>query len=589
MSQSARSMAARRRRRIDAWLILLAALVVAVVAFAVAALAGGERIARLWVSATIAEDGSARIVEVIDYDFGVEEKRGIYRDVPGLRADDPIEVSSPDAPDDVVVTGENPVRLRIGDPDVTITGQHRYELSYTLDGVTRGGQLAWDAVGTGWEVPIDDVEVHVTGAVELDADTCSAGDRGATNGCALRQTAPGHLVARVDALEAGQGVTVYATEGRPLDAAPDAPGPPTAAPAEPGIDPLVPAAVAGLLALVVGALVSRIVRRAGREHVPSAGLPTVVVSSNGEARIDFEQLSGFAMPSASIPRDLSPAQGGVLISGSVAERHKAAWLVDLAVRGVVDLEPAPDGGKAMTLVRLQDGEPAEARLLDLAFAGRGQLQLGGYDESFAAGWKAVGTELAGWQQNSGLWDAAAERRTGRVRWLGVAAAVVGLVVVGLAAWWSTQQSALPLVVAAVGGAITGGGVSAALRAWELRVLTPQGSSTWLRVESLRRYLAECAPTAIDDALAEGTLGDYTAWALALGEAERWSTLAKSVKTPDRGGRGYYDNRHWQYATCGPVFVTSCSSASTAPSSSSSSSGSSGSVGGGAGGGGGGSW
>ena len=142
------------------------------------------------------------------------------------------------------------------------------------------------------------------------------------------------------------------------------------------------------------------------------------------------------------------------------------------------------------------------------------------------------------------------------------------------------------MVAAAGGILAGGGTAAALRAWELRVLTPHGSSTWLRVESLRRYLAECAPTAIDDALAEGTLGDYTAWALSLGEAERWSRLAKAVKLP---ARGRYDDRHWRYATYGPGFVTSCSSASTQPSSSSSGGGSSGSVGGGAGGGGGGSW
>ena len=47
MSRSARSMAARRRRRIDAWLVVGAAVLVAVVAFAVAALSGGERIARL--------------------------------------------------------------------------------------------------------------------------------------------------------------------------------------------------------------------------------------------------------------------------------------------------------------------------------------------------------------------------------------------------------------------------------------------------------------------------------------------------------------------------------------------------------------
>lgn len=586
MSQSARSMATRRRRRIDAWLILIAAVVVAVVAFAVAALSGGERVARLWVSATVAEDGSARIVEVVDYDFGIEERHGIFRDVPGLRTDQPVEVTSPDAPDDVSVTGTDPVRLQIGDADVTVSGQHRYELSYTLDGVSRNGRLAWDAVGTGWQVPIDDVEVHVTGAVELDADTCSTGDGGATNGCALRQTAPGHLVARVDELAAGEGVTVSATEGRALDAVPDAPAPPTAAPAEPGMDPVIPAGLAGLLALLVGALVSRRVRRAGREHVPSSGLPTVATSSGGAARIDLEQLGGFAMPSASIPKGISPAQGGVLLSGSVAERHKAAWLLGLAVAGVVELEPAPDGGKAMTLVRLQDGNPADAALLDLAFAGRHHLRLGRYDESFAAGWKAVGTELAGWQQGSGMWDDAADRRARRVRWLGVLAAVVGLVVVGLGAWWSTQQAVLPLGVAAVGGVLAGAGAAAALRAWELRVLTPHGASTWLRVESLRRYLAECAPTAIDDALAQGTLGDYTAWALALGEAERWATLATSVRTPGRGG---YDDRHWRYATYGPVVVTSCSTASTQPSSSSSGGGSSGSVGGGAGGGGGGSW
>ncbi len=584
MSYSARSTAARRRRRIDAWLIVGAAVVVAVVAFAVAALSGGERVARLWVSATIAEDGSARIEEVIDYDFGLEERHGIFRDVPGLRTDQPVEVTSPDAPDDVAVTGGNPVRLRIGDPDVTVSGQHRYELSYTLDGVVRGGRLAWNAVGTGWEVPVDDVEVHVTGAVELDADTCSAGDEGTTHGCALRQTAPGHLVARVERLDPGEGLTVTATEGRPLDAAPDVPAPPTAAPAEPGIDPIVPAALAGLLALLAGALVSRTVRRAGREHVPSSGLPGVV-SGGDEARIDFEQLAGFAMPSASIPRDISPSQGGVLVAGSVAERHRAAWLLGLAVAGVVELQPAPDGGKAMTVVRVQDGDPADAALLDMAFAGRRELRLGRYDESFAAGWKAVGTELAGWQQSSGMWDDAADRRAGRVRWLGVLAAVVGLVVVGLAAWWSTtQQSALPPVVAALGGVLAGGGTAAALRAWELRVLTPLGSSTWLRVEALRRYLAECAPTAIDDALAEGTLGDYSAWALALGEAERWSTLARAVTLPARGG---YDDRQWRYATYGPVFVTSCAGASTQPSSSSSGGG--GSVGGGAGGGGGGSW
>lgn len=584
MSQSARSTAARRRRRIDAWLIVATAVVVALVALVVAAASGGERVARLWVSATIADDGSARVVEVIDYDFGIDEKHGIYRDVPGLRTDEAVEVSSPDAPDDVTVTGDDPVQLRIGDPDDTISGRHRYELSYTLDGVTRDGQFAWDAVGTGWEVPIDDVEVHVTGAVELDRGTCSAGERGATGGCALRRVAPGHLVARAESLDPGEGVTVSATEGGPLATAPEAPTAPSATPDEPGLDPWIPAVLAGLLALVSGLVVSRLLRRAGREHVPSSGLPTVVGPAGGESRIDLEELGGFAVPSPALPRDLSPAQGGVLMAGTVAARHKAAWLVDQALAGVVDLEPEPGGGERMTLVRRQDGDPASARLLDLAFAGRDQLQLGTYDQSFAAAWNELGTELTRWQRDSGLWDTAADRRAVRMLWTGLAVAVLGLVVVGVGGWLSTRQVPLSLVLCAVGGVLAGGGVTAALCAWELRVLTPRGASGWLQVESLRRYLAECSPAAVDDAITQGTLGDYSAWALALGEADRWSELARAVEGP---GRPRSDPRQMHYATYGPVFVTSCSSAGTAPSSSSSSGG--GSVGGGAGGGGGGSW
>ena len=81
-----------------------------------------------------------------------------------------------------------------------------------------GGRLAWDAVGTGWEVPIDDVEVHVTAPTALEAGRCVTGTSGSTNPCTVRQSEPGHLAARVDALDAREGVTVYATAGSTLAA-----------------------------------------------------------------------------------------------------------------------------------------------------------------------------------------------------------------------------------------------------------------------------------------------------------------------------------------------------------------------------------
>ena len=75
-----------RRRRRDAVRVARAAVVVGL-ATAVAAGAGDtERVTTLWVGAEIAGDGSARVTEVIDYDFGSNDRHGVLREVPDLRA-----------------------------------------------------------------------------------------------------------------------------------------------------------------------------------------------------------------------------------------------------------------------------------------------------------------------------------------------------------------------------------------------------------------------------------------------------------------------------------------------------------------------
>ena len=103
------------------------------------------------------DDGSASITEVIDYDFGnAQNKHGIFRDVPGLSPDARIQVTSPDAPADLAIEQapfDSPsfpaTRLRIGNPDETVSGRHRYVITYDLDDLMRGDALSWDAVGAG--------------------------------------------------------------------------------------------------------------------------------------------------------------------------------------------------------------------------------------------------------------------------------------------------------------------------------------------------------------------------------------------------------------------------------------------------------
>src|SRR4051812_47185834 len=124
--------------------------------------AGTEGIRSYDVTLDVRSDGSLRVAETIVYDFGGNSRHGIERDIDTEQAFDgshnrrfpvsEVEVSSPTAPDHAEVTesgGET--RLRIGDPDRTVTGRHTYRISYLVGAATtRSGdddELYWNAVG----------------------------------------------------------------------------------------------------------------------------------------------------------------------------------------------------------------------------------------------------------------------------------------------------------------------------------------------------------------------------------------------------------------------------------------------------------
>jgi hypothetical protein len=194
------------RRRRDL-VVLTAAAVAGGVLVAIGGLVGdAERVTQMWVGMELAPVGEPRVTEVIDYDFGsVGEKHGIFRTIPGLTPSSPVTVRSDSAPAgiaartvEVFSSGEQGQRLKIGDPSITITGRHRYLLAYELprsEVLDGSDQLRWDAVGTGWSVPVGVAQVHDVDPWDLQPTSCSAGTTGTYGGCVLRQIAPAHLVA----------------------------------------------------------------------------------------------------------------------------------------------------------------------------------------------------------------------------------------------------------------------------------------------------------------------------------------------------------------------------------------------------------
>jgi hypothetical protein len=549
-----------------------------------------EHVVSMWVGAEFARDGSAAIHEVIDYDFGATfDRHGIYRDVPGLDPGSTIVVTSPDAPDDVAIFQTPPdspsypaTRLRIGNPGQTVSGERRYLLSYGLDGLAAGGEVAWDAVGAGWDVPIEHAEVQLAAPWELVDTSCVQGGTGSKAPCEISQPQPGLLVVQAQSLDAHQGITVYATAGAPLDVAPT-PAPPTVVPqSDEGAGVPLTALVGAGAALVGAGPASRAVRRRGRERVGVGGAADAAFGTTGagERLVDADELASLATVEFAPPEGITPPQGGVILREGVRQEHKVAWLIDEAIDGSIELIDTVPGKVSLRRGRGL-GDPMAAPVLDTMFDGRQQLDLGTYDKPFAEGWSMVGTQLDQWADGSGLWDPRGDRRRVMVRVLGTLAAVLGTVGVGFAAALSAAVSPWWLIGVAISAVVAGVGLACAVRGWELRVRTPEGAAAWLRVESFRKFLAQSEGHHAEEAAKRGVLREYTAWAVAVGEVDRWSrAVSSAVDIPDRSAL--------TYVYLAPILSSATSSSSTAPSSSGGGGGGGG-VGGGGGGGGGGSW
>ena len=585
-------MRTRGRRRLDVAVIAFGALVGTAATGIGGAISDHERIPQMWVGAALHDDGTSSLIEVIDYDTGTaSERHGIVRRIPGLTVETPVKVESLDAPAGIATKtafffdgGEPGIEMNIGDADTTISGRHRYKITYSSDDLIDGRTLRWDAIGSGWELDIDYVTVHVVAPWQFTDPTCQIGRAGSTDTCAISQPEPGHLVVKAEKLPTGNGITVRAQRGTFLDSSPRLPAPPLTAPGDPGAGILMPA-VAGLIAGLGGAIVtSKLVRRAGRERVGGGGATDAAWTSGGgpssEVRLDESELAKMATIEFAPPEGISPSQGGLILAEQVSNQHKVAWLIQAAVNEGIEL--VEEGGKAVRIVRKGSGHPGDLAILDAAFGARDTIELGTYDKQFAAAWGLIDAQLQGWAATSGVWDTKADSRKTGIRALGGLAALLGWALAALGGYLTAGHGMQWLPAVIVGALLGGGGLAAAVRGWELRVRTPLGSGLWLRVESFRNFLAQSETFHAEEAAKRGVLREYTAWAVALGEIDRWArAVSASTAIPQEAGLSY--------AYMAPALMVATSSTATAPSSSGGGFSGGGGVGGGGGGGGGGSW
>lgn len=150
----------------------------------------------------INKDGTVSVTEIIEYNFGTDQRHGIYRNIPFKKINDDgkkyvltiSDVKVADATGRPYIFSQSKegedVVLKIGDPARTISGVNIYQISYTVSGALTYfedfDEFYWNSIGPGWKVnilnsqtevsfeePLETQEICYTGVVGGNEQNCT--------------------------------------------------------------------------------------------------------------------------------------------------------------------------------------------------------------------------------------------------------------------------------------------------------------------------------------------------------------------------------------------------------------------------------
>jgi hypothetical protein len=602
-----------RRRTLFLLALLGVALTVLVGPGPAGAQSGGEVIHSYDSALTIEESGDLRVVETIEYDFGATPRHGIERFVQTrFRYDDvkkdfdrltPITVTSVTADGSPArfesETDGDFTKLRIGDPDRTITGAHTYVIDYRMKGVLNHfddhDELYFNVIGDRWSAPIEKATASVEVPGAIDKVACFAGPSGSNLPCDQATEAEGTATFADGSLSFGEGMTVVV--GFPTGVVPT-PEPileqrwtvQRAFAVRP--DTVVPAA--GLL-VGLGALVGWFGYRVGRDRQFS-GAATDVAFGNVDGTDQRVALRGNdPIPVEFVPPDkIRPGQVGTLIDEQANTLDVTATIIDLAVRGYLRINEIPKEGWLgsadweLELLKSSAGlMPYESTLLSALFADGPKVRVSDLKGTFVQSLKQVQDELYDDVVHQGWYRQRPDHTRTKYGCLaGFFVAVAIAIAVALAAFTSYGLVGVALVLA------TGLLFLAASR---MPARTAKGYGTYRRVLGFKQFIDESEKERAQFAERQHLFSEYLPYAVVFGATEKWAKAFAGIDGQLPTNDWYYSPHPFTYLafsnSINGFAVTTSGTISTAPPSASGGSGFSGGgfSGGGFGGGGGGSW
>jgi len=307
-----------------------------------------EHIQTLEIVAGIRTDGTVHMSERIEYVFQ-EPRHGIMRNIPSIKKNadgkkyrltiDNIYVQNDNGAKYPFSTSWNSesLTLKIGDPDMTITGTQRYMISYDVSGAityfSDHDELYWNMVGNEWNVPVALARAVVTIPENVQSGrmtgVCYTGKSGSSiSDCSMTASDSAVVIQTTEPLEAYEGLTTAVSFPKGIVAQLE--------PKEviPFFTTLLGRIV--LICIVLAAIVWYIV------------IPVVVVRKWWIGGRDPKPAMGevaawFEPPKTKSKRILTPAETGSLIDERADVRDMYASIIDLARRGYLVITEVKKG------------------------------------------------------------------------------------------------------------------------------------------------------------------------------------------------------------------------------------------------------
>lgn len=173
---------------------------------------------------TIEKDGSIFVSEEITYDFGQEAKHGIFREIPLTSSNGPrlyIKVVAVKDANDYAYRystsqEKNVLQIKIGDPDIILSGIRTFVITYRVRHAIRNFQdhdeLYWNVTGNQWPVAIQHAQAEITlpdYTMSSISMACFTGVQGSKEkNCVFNRNDASVTYSTTQGLHVGEGLTV---------------------------------------------------------------------------------------------------------------------------------------------------------------------------------------------------------------------------------------------------------------------------------------------------------------------------------------------------------------------------------------------